>query len=141
VEKLNLELPKDVHIVPIGATYGRVETFLIVQSSADVGALDMGSLLCLADRTILGEVFETFGPVAQPLYSVRYNSPEEIPTELGLPVFFVPQHAKFVLASELRTLKGSDASNCNDEEVGEEVCFFFLRSVRMGGKKKYGVIR
>jgi len=42
-------------------------------------ALDIDTVLCTADRVPIGRVFDVFGPVLRPFYSVRYN---DVKTEL-----------------------------------------------------------
>lgn len=46
----------------------------IVKSIAGRPTLDLDSLLCLEDRRLIGRVFETFGQVHDPLYSVLIAS-------------------------------------------------------------------
>ena len=44
------------------------------------------------------QVFETFGPVPSPLYSIRFNSPAEIEergVKVGVAVFYAPDMADF----------------------------------------------
>ncbi|KAE8217944.1 hypothetical protein CF319_g8079 [Tilletia indica] len=42
--------------------------------------LDTGSLLVFANRKVCGTIFETFGSVYQPMYTLRFASPDDIPT-------------------------------------------------------------
>ncbi|KAE8225583.1 hypothetical protein CF326_g7844, partial [Tilletia indica] len=42
--------------------------------------LDTGSLLVFANRKVCGTIFETFGSVYQPMYTLRFTSPDDIPT-------------------------------------------------------------
>ncbi|KAG8702385.1 hypothetical protein FRC08_003523 [Ceratobasidium sp. 394] len=86
-------------------------------------ALDTDSLLVFEDRRVLGKVFETFGAVKQPLYSVRFPSASTIDKNIiwiGRPVLHVPARSNFVFTEAIARLKGSDASNLHDEEVGED---------------------
>lgn len=69
-------------------------------------------------------MFETFGPVSRPFYSVRFNTAEEIDRErakVGSRVFYVPSYNKSALVQveELKKMKYTDASNAFDEEVEE----------------------
>lgn len=96
---------------------------VIVQSTGQLGPLDEDSLLCFADRQILGKVFETFGQVSRPMYSVRFNNASDIDREhavKGAKILCVPDKAKFVSVGRLKTEKGSDASNCFDEEPADD---------------------
>ncbi|KAL9936698.1 hypothetical protein V8E36_004766 [Tilletia maclaganii] len=42
--------------------------------------LDSGSLLLFSNRKVLGTIFETFGSVLQPMYTLRFPSPADIPS-------------------------------------------------------------
>ncbi|KAF9055929.1 Gar1/Naf1 RNA binding region-domain-containing protein [Panaeolus papilionaceus] len=87
-------------------------------------ALDSETLLVFDDRKVLGYVYETFGPTAQPLYQVKFNSTTfPLNPELVIPgreVFHVPARSKFVFVNQIKAFKGSDASNVHDEEVGDD---------------------
>lgn len=88
-----------------------------VHGGAAPAAAPAGGAAPARGPTLLGRVSEVFGPVGQPLYVVRFSSPEELHA-LGLraraPVCYAPEHA-IVLVPEvlaaLRTAKGTDASN------------------------------
>ncbi|KAL0581051.1 hypothetical protein V5O48_000944 [Marasmius crinis-equi] len=85
-------------------------------------ALDSDTLLVFDDRKVLGYIYETFGPTTQPLYQVKFNStyplnPEKV--RVSREVFHVPQHSKFIFTQRIAAMKGSDASNMNDEEPAE----------------------
>jgi H/ACA ribonucleoprotein complex non-core subunit NAF1 len=85
-------------------------------------ALDLGSILVLGDQTILGEIYDTFGPVTQPLYTVRFESEQalkETGVTVGADVYYLPKRSEFIATEELQKIKGSDASNIYDEEVSE----------------------
>lgn len=108
----------------LGAIETIVGTMVLIKAfvSGDHQVLNEGSLLCFEDRSIVGVVADTFGRVEEPLYTVRFNSPEEISetgASVGQKVFYVPQHSDYVFTQALKGLKGSDASNIFDEEVGE----------------------
>lgn len=84
--------------------------------------LDSESLLCFEDGSVLGLVYETFGSIKQPMYSVRFRTAEAIDREqvqVKKPVYFLPASSTYVLTKLIRT-KGSDASNVWDEEVADD---------------------
>ncbi|CAO3613603.1 unnamed protein product [Cunninghamella echinulata] len=123
-----IELPEyiitpDIGIEYIGDVLNIIDKAIIVQSYIDPKiVLNMESLLCFEDRSMLGEIFETFGPIARPFYSVRFNTKAEMPnTSIGTKVFWVPSYAKSqtVQVEVLKLIKGSDASNEYDEEIDE----------------------
>ncbi|CAA7264796.1 unnamed protein product [Cyclocybe aegerita] len=86
-------------------------------------ALDSDTLLVFNDRKVMGYIYETFGPTMQPLYQVNFNSsfpldPERV--RVGREVFHVPAQSHFVFVSQIKAMKGSDASNVHDEEPAED---------------------
>ncbi|WVO13738.1 hypothetical protein L204_101360 [Cryptococcus depauperatus] len=95
----------------------------------DEGWLEEGSVLCWEDGRVLGIIHETFGPLTSPFYSVRLPPPPHPYPELdslasGTRLFYPlnPLYRSFVNMSALHDprLKGSDASNIYDEEIGED---------------------
>jgi hypothetical protein len=119
-------------------------------TSGNYRVLDEGTVVCWEDRTVIGnvrallpltscpcamlmrvsdvssaetthtQIFETFGSVQQPFYSIRFPAtapPDPTIFSLGRPTFYAPNLASFVFTRDLRALKGSDASNIWDEEV------------------------
>jgi H/ACA ribonucleoprotein complex non-core subunit NAF1 len=73
------------------------------------------------------QVYETFGPTSQPFYQVKFpsiSSVDEDVVKVSRLVFHVPGRSKFVFPSQLKALKGSDASNFYDEEVPEDEAEF-----------------
>ena len=71
-------------------------------------AVDEGSVLCLAGRQALGRVEEIFGPVDEPLYSLRYACGDSLPAELalGATVFSLERMSSYILPDtvKVRTL-------------------------------------
>ena len=131
-EKLdeNVEIPDviitaDMGIEELGTVEIFVDNIVLVRAktSGEYQVLEAGSVLCLADRTVIGVVAETLGRVQQPLYSVRFPSSSAI-TGSGIvketKIFYVPQHSAYVFTQALKVSKGSDASNLHDEEVGDD---------------------
>ncbi|TPX57870.1 hypothetical protein PhCBS80983_g03542 [Powellomyces hirtus] len=121
-------IPANAPIVPIGKIHSTVNDILIIQTPADVDperALDADTVLVTEERKPIGKIFETFGPVTRPFYSVRFNTAAEI-AALELPLgtnVFVPRAPgleKVVFTRVLKAMKGSDASNINDEEISAD---------------------
>ncbi|KAI0652502.1 Gar1/Naf1 RNA binding region-domain-containing protein [Trametes meyenii] len=86
-------------------------------------ALDCDTLLVFGDRTVLGYIFETFGPTNEPLYQIRFNQKYPLDTEkvqVGKKVYHVPERSNYVFVRQLRQFKGSDASNVHDEEPADD---------------------
>ncbi|GAA5962825.1 hypothetical protein JCM3765_001535 [Sporobolomyces pararoseus] len=118
-----MKIDEAAEIAKFGKVESVIETVVVIKAdtSGDWRVLDEGTVVCWEDKTVIGSIFETFGSVQQPFYSLRFpsNSPPD-PTVFALqkPVFYAPSHAQFVFTRDLRSLKGSDASNVWDEEVG-----------------------
>lgn len=125
-------IPKpDVTITPgmkvneLGAIEHIVENIILVKAktTGEYQVLDTGSVLCTAERVVLGAVAETIGKVLQPMYTVHFTSSEEIKElnlEVGTKIFYPVDHASFVFTEPLKAVKGSDASNFHDEEIGDD---------------------
>ncbi|KAK4703895.1 H/ACA ribonucleoprotein complex non-core subunit NAF1, partial [Phenoliferia sp. Uapishka_3] len=116
-------LPADVEIAVVGKIESLIETVVVLRASTagDWRVLDEGTVCCWEDKTVVGAIFETFGSVQQPFYSLRFP-PSAIPDPavftVGRSVFYAPKMASFVFTRDIRGIKGSDASNIWDEEVG-----------------------
>ncbi|KAG0321520.1 hypothetical protein BGZ99_003872 [Dissophora globulifera] len=132
VQKPQVHLGPSSKLEPIGSVMSIVDSVVVVQaaSSGEVRVLAEGTVAAIKGAMVegepeqpevLGEIFETFGPVARPLYSIRFNTASEIPAActLGCTVYRVPEHSSFVWTEPLKALKGSDASNRYDEEVDD----------------------
>ncbi|CAO3661428.1 unnamed protein product [Umbelopsis ramanniana] len=149
VQRPTITIKPEANIVEIGSVYAVVGDTVVVQGqvAGNEQVLDSGSLFVYEDREILGEVFETFGPVARPLYSVRFNDVSEIDkerTKQGAKVYIVPDFSTFLLTRALKMQKGSDASNIFDEEVADHEMEFsddeaeqaYKKEQKRKGKKK-----
>jgi H/ACA ribonucleoprotein complex non-core subunit NAF1 len=117
----------DEKIEELGIVEGVVENTVLVKAkvSGDYQVLESGSLLCLKDRTVVGVVADLFGRVEQPRYTIRFTNDAAIQeaglSDPGTPVYYVePPHSTFVFTQPLKSIKGSDASNFHDEEVGDD---------------------
>lgn len=83
--------------------------------------LDIDSVLFLENgKKTLGRVFDVIGPVAVPIYCIRFNNNDDIIAKgitVGNKVYFAPrtEHSSFVILSQIMS-KGSDASWKNDIE-------------------------
>lgn len=132
-EKTDEILPKpdvivteDMPIELLGAVEAIIETTVLVKAgtSGSYQVLESGSVLCLADRSVIGAVHETLGRVEQPLYTVRFASDTDVResgvSDKGTKVYYVKHHSSFVFTQPLKAVKGSDASNFHDEEVGDD---------------------
>lgn len=128
-EELKVTLTENNRLVRVGIISHVVEDLLVVQSDKNpLSLLDMDSVLCLSDKTIIGKVEEVFGPVANPLYTTRLSKSRIVqPTEgesgetflsklqKDIPVFYVSEMSNYVDLTQIAS-KGSDASGEHDEE-------------------------
>ncbi|KIO27942.1 hypothetical protein M407DRAFT_7047 [Tulasnella calospora MUT 4182] len=114
----------DERLEIIGEVMSIIGSVVVVKGlpgSAAEKVLDTGSLLVWDDRHVLGEVFETFGPTHLPLYSIRLpSSPSSSVFTVGRKVYHIPTRSNYVFTRSLAFIRGSDASNQHDEEVGED---------------------
>jgi H/ACA ribonucleoprotein complex non-core subunit NAF1 len=141
VPKPDVTITPEMAIEELGAVEAVVENILLIKAkiSGEYRVLESGSVLCLADRSVIGVVSETLGRVQQPLYSVRFTNATEIAEaglEVGTKVFYSGQHSTYVFTQALKAFKGSDASNMHDEEVGEEEVEFSDDEAEMEHKRK-----
>ncbi|OMJ14881.1 H/ACA ribonucleoprotein complex non-core subunit NAF1 [Smittium culicis] len=117
-------IPNDSKLVNLGVVYSIVEKTVVVQGvqTESKSALDYGSALVFDDFSVLGPVFDTFGPIKQPFYSILFKSTEEIDSNkifVGRKVFYVEPASNFINTFNLLSIKGSDASNAYDEEISD----------------------
>ena len=125
VEKPNVTVTADMKIEELGNVENLVDNLTLIKAkiSGEYQVLETGSVLCLEDRTVIGAITETLGRVQQPFYSVRFTNAAAI-TEIGIStgtkIFYVEQHSTYVFTQAIKAIKGSDASNLHDEEVGDD---------------------
>ncbi|RGB29736.1 Gar1/Naf1 RNA binding region-domain-containing protein [Rhizophagus diaphanus] len=75
ITKPTIEIKPDMHLTEIGSILHVVEDQIVIKVNAtgEYKILDVGTVLVLEDKEVLGEIFETIGPVAHPMYVVRFN--------------------------------------------------------------------
>ncbi|KAK7427467.1 hypothetical protein QQZ08_006073 [Neonectria magnoliae] len=150
VTKPDVTITPEMKVEELGAIEHIVENIMLVKAitPGEYQVLDTGSVLCTAERVVIGAVAETIGKVLQPLYTVRFSSEEEIKElglEVGTKVFYPVECASFVFTEPLKNLKGSDASNLHDEEVGDDEMEFsddekeaeYKRAIKQKKKDKW----
>ena len=126
IPKPDIVVTPEMRIEELGSSDAVVESTVLIRAktTGEYQVLESGSLLCLKDRSVIGVVADTMGKVEQPLYTVRFTNDEAI-TEAGIAgkgtaIYYVHEHSTFVFTQPLKGLKGSDASNFHDEEVGDD---------------------
>ncbi|KAG5966234.1 hypothetical protein E4U58_002563 [Claviceps cyperi] len=123
--KPDVVITEGMKIEELGSVENMVDTIMLIKAitPGEYQVLDTGSVLCTAQRKVIGVVAETIGKVLQPMYTVYFRSVDEIRDlglEIGTKIFYPVDHASYVFTEPLKNLKGSDASNIHDEEVGDE---------------------
>ncbi|XP_029909041.1 H/ACA ribonucleoprotein complex non-core subunit NAF1-like [Myripristis murdjan] len=142
VEEVCVALPEDAQLQPVGTVSSILQQLVIIQSLKDTPPLTDDSIIFSSSRLALGKVFEVFGPVACPLYVLRFNSAEQISNKglaVGQTVFYTPhikEYTGYVLTQQLIQLKGSDASWKNDQEPPPEALDYSDDEQEQEAKKK-----
>lgn len=121
----DIDITASTPIVPLGTIDSVVGDLILIKASVsgEYQVLNERSVLCFEDRSLLGWVQETFGRVEQPFYTVRLKDAEEVKqlnATVGRKVSYIPSHSTFLFTKTIRAVKGSDASNFFDEEVGDD---------------------
>jgi len=121
---------EEAECIPIGTIHNIIDMLVIVMARKGCPAIDLDSVLFLDQgKKILGQVFDVFGPVNEPMYMIRFNSAQHVleqGVQVGLEVFYAPRtkHTAYVFIDALFKQKGSDASWLDDQ-----VLTFFLLQV------------
>ena len=151
VEPCKIPFPENGKLLPVATVSHYTEKLLVVSSLPITPPVDEGTVLWTKDKTSIAKVFETFGPVRKPFYSIRINSIADMPAlgvAIGDTVFVIPDdptHTKYVFPGELMKQKGSDASWKDDNEVPAQFWDYSddeneqrVRGSRKKGKAKAG---
>ncbi|TKA44493.1 hypothetical protein B0A54_05238 [Friedmanniomyces endolithicus] len=125
IPKPQVTITESDKITLLGTVERAVEAMILIKGATpgEYQVLESGSVLCTAERTVFGVVAETLGRVQEPMYSVAFNSAQEIKDaglEEGVKLYYVDAHSTFVFTQPLKNMKWTDASNIHDEEVGDE---------------------
>lgn len=116
------EVGEDAKLEVLGEVYALMSPFVVVSPRASLPVLDVGSLvLCLESRRVLGvvgfgwrhwvmaKVWDVFGPVASPMYSVLVRPALFEGLERGRRLGFSPDFVSLVSKEALVVEKGIDA--------------------------------
>lgn len=149
VEELTITVPID-NLVKVGKVLNIVDVLVVIESIKAMPPLDLDTVLFKPNGKPIGQIFDVFGPVAEPHYSVRFSNSEQIKEkniETGMDIFFAPQTdrsiTKFAFVNEIKKIKGTDASWKNDNEPPDHVVDFSddeeEHKTRKHGPKKGGL--
>jgi H/ACA ribonucleoprotein complex non-core subunit NAF1 len=122
IPKPDIVVTPEMAVTKLGVVDHIIDFVAVIKAdvSGEFKVLDAGSVLCLEDRTVIGAIAETLGPVRKPLYTVAFTNEadlEECKTSTGTTVYYVDDHSSYVFTKPLQLVKGSDASNVHDEEI------------------------
>ncbi|KHN97029.1 H/ACA ribonucleoprotein complex, subunit Gar1/Naf1 [Metarhizium album ARSEF 1941] len=150
IPKPDITITDDMKIEELGTIENIIDNIMLIKAitPGEYQVLDAGSVLCTAERVVIGAVAETMGKVLQPMYTVYFASEQEIKDsalQVGDKVFYPVGHASYVFTQPLKNIKGSDASNLHDEEVGDDEMEFsddereaeYKRSLKQKKKDKW----
>ncbi len=125
-DECKIPFPSDGKLLPIGEVSHYAEKLLVITSFPNTPAVNEGTVLWREDKTSISRIFETFGLVKAPFYSILVKS-EEHGKKLGLKtgdtVYVVPGDLDltvYVFTNKLLQEKGCDASWKNDMEMPDE---------------------
>jgi H/ACA ribonucleoprotein complex non-core subunit NAF1 len=124
--KPEIDITPSTPITLLGKVENVVANRILVKATTtgDYRVVEIGSALCLEDRTIIGQVADLIGQVSEPRYIVGFINEAEIANFGIIPdttVYYVNEHSTFVFTQELRAKKWADTSGQYDEEVEDEV--------------------
>lgn len=125
IPKPDVVVTEDMKITHLGDVDRIVDNLVMIKGATpgEYQVLEVGSVLCNENRQVVGAVADTLGRVQEPFYSVAFSNASEI-EEAGLvngtKLYYVDSHSSFVFTQPLKNMKGTDASNIHDEEVGED---------------------
>lgn len=119
----------------IGSVTKILENLVMVESFKNLPALDLDSVLFFRTGKSIGRVFDVIGSVSKPFYVIRFASSQKVTESaifVNMPVYFVPPDlclasfrelnvTKYVLVSQLKSSKGTDASWLHNNEPPENV--------------------
>ncbi|KAF5625385.1 nuclear assembly factor NAF1 [Fusarium sp. NRRL 52700] len=150
IPKPEVTITLEMKIEELGAIEHIVENMILIKAftPGEYQVLDSGSVLCTAERVVIGAIADTIGKVLQPMYTVRFTSQQDIKDlglEVGQTVYYPTDHATYVFTEPLKNMKGSDASNLHDEEVGDDEMEFsddekeaeYKRAIKQKKKDKW----
>lgn len=121
----NYEISESLPLEYVGVITALVERNVIIRAdtSGEFRTLKENSVLCFENRQVLGLLHETFGKLQSPNYRVQLNNEKQfldMRDKKGAKVFYVVPDSLFTYTDAIRKIKGTDASNCHDEELPEE---------------------
>lgn len=126
VDIKSLPLPSASSVQKVGTVRSILDNVIVVEADRGSPTLDLDTIMFLGQAP-LGRVFDVFGPVIRPLYSIRFESADEVAVttaSVGAEIFVVPTDPRltsFVFVEDLRRHRGTDASWEDNTELPNEM--------------------
>ena len=120
IDYVELTLPETVVLTQVGhVSYILEEQLAVIKTDQNVPPLNLDSCLFLANRKLLGKVYEIFGPVKLPYYLVGIEKGAASCKDKVFYTSQTPEYFQYALTKNLMKMKGSDASWLGDVEPPE----------------------
>ncbi|CAK8693077.1 unnamed protein product [Clavelina lepadiformis] len=121
IKNVDVVLPGTVALQVIGEVNSIIDdNVVVIKAIPNKPALNLDSVLFLENRSVLGRIYETFGPVSAPYYVVCFEEGKiHAGVAVNQKVYSAPEIGDFtsyVLTAQLKVLRGSDASWLDDRE-------------------------
>lgn len=132
LSKLNINIDK-TEFLHIGKVSAVISELVTVSANPGTPTFDLDSMLFIEQQTTkqpMGPIYDVIGPVAEPIYIVRFNNTDEVKDlaiKSGMKVYAVPNSedfSKYVFVPDLMKIRGSDASWRNDQETPSDLAEF-----------------
>lgn len=127
IEDLKISAPID-SLIKVGKVASIVDILVVIESVKSMPPLDLDTILFKSDGQPVGQIFDVFGSITEPHYSIRFTNKEriiEMGIQSGLDIYFLPQTdrtiTKFAFVDEIKKIKGTDASWENDNEPPPDI--------------------
>ncbi|PVD18766.1 hypothetical protein C0Q70_21318 [Pomacea canaliculata] len=145
IEELTIDVDANTQMEEVGIVSGVVGVQVVIHSRPGISSVQDDTVFFGENRTPIGQVFEVFGPVVRPYYSIRFNSPDDIKKkgiQMGMPVYFAPEMPEithYIFVEQLKRLKGSDASwKDNNEPTADMIEYSDDEEERRAKAKRRG---
>ncbi|ETS82833.1 hypothetical protein PFICI_04709 [Pestalotiopsis fici W106-1] len=125
VPRPDVIIKPEMQLHVLGEVEHVVDSAIVIKAytSGEYQVLDSGSVLCTEDRTVVAALADLIGSVREPRYMAMFKDAEELKTfniEVGTKIFYTMELSTFVFTEPLKGMKGTDASNLNDEELNDD---------------------
>ena len=122
VEIIDLQLTEVENICSLGNVFQIVEDFVVIKNCTPGKILDLDSMVFNKGKKCIGYIFEVLGPVAEPYYSIRFNTNSDIKLlglEVGQELFYSPneRYSRYLLLELLQEFEQKRLSRVHDSNL------------------------